>query len=89
MKRWLLVSLCAAAVVGQACKSERSQRVAASYSSVTQPTYREPPKREPQKVLVGVEGIPTEEEYEDRAATSISEANVDAKLAELEKEMSL
>ncbi len=56
---------------------------------MTKPTYREPPKRDPQRALVGVDGIPTEEEYEDRASTTITEANVAAQLAELEKEMSL
>ena len=88
MKR-LLIVIAAVVLLVQACKSERSQRVAASYSSVTKPVYREPPHRDSQQAQVGIEGIPTEEEYEDRAATTISEGNVAAKLAELEKEMSL
>jgi hypothetical protein len=38
-------------------------------------------------VAVGIDAIPTEEDYEERAASAITEANLTSKLAELEKEM--
>jgi hypothetical protein len=70
-----------------ACKSSRSERVAASYSSVTKPTYQPPPApRPPEKLIVGIDSIPTEEEYEVRAASTITDANLPAKLSELERE---
>jgi len=69
------------------CQEDRSQRVAASYSSVSKPTFSPPPVRVPAKAAVGIEAIPTEEDYEERAATTITDANLARKLAELEKEM--
>ena len=70
------------------CKEQRGERVAASYSSVTQPNdLSTAPAGLPEKMLVGVDTIPTEEDYEERAASSITAANLPSKLAELEKEM--
>jgi hypothetical protein len=71
------------------CKQSRSERVAASYSSVSKPTILPVPPavRAPQKATVGIEAIPTEEDYEERALATINEANLIRKLAELEKEM--
>jgi len=90
MKRQLgLILLLALALVSVACKEERSKRVAASYSSVTKATERPLPTREPQAVSVGVNAVPVEEDYEVRAASSITEANLAAKLAELERELRL
>ncbi|HYQ27933.1 MAG TPA: hypothetical protein VER04_11965 [Polyangiaceae bacterium] len=68
------------------CKG-RSERVEASYSSATRPSYLPAPERAVQKVPVGIDAIPTEEEYEERAASDISSANLERKLSELEKEM--
>jgi hypothetical protein len=82
-----LVLVVAAAGLSAGCKHERSQRVAASYSSVTKPTFHPVPKLEPEKVAVGSDGIPTEEDYEERAAATINAANLAAQLADFEKEM--
>ena len=79
----------ALAIALTACREERTERVAASYSSSTKPTERPPAKREPQKLTVGVEAVPVEEDYELRAASDITEANLKAKLAELELELRL
>jgi hypothetical protein len=79
----LLVGL----VAVSGCKDNRTERVAASYSSVSKPTLLPGPVRVTEKTAVGVDAIPTEEDYEERAATSITEANLARKLAELEKEM--
>jgi hypothetical protein len=89
MKRqWLLILLLALALVSAACK-ERSERVAASYSTVTKATERPLPTRQPQAVAVGIDAVPVEEDYEVRAAASITEANLAEKLAELEREQRL
>lgn len=69
------------------CREDRSERVAASYSSVSKPTFLPQPARPAEKATVGVDAIPTEEDYEERAATTITDANLAAKLTELEKEM--
>ena len=89
MKRALAVLLVWTAPLSlAACKEERSERVAASYSSVTRATERPlPTRREPQAVAVGSDAVPVEEDYEARAASSITEANLPAKLAELEREL--
>jgi hypothetical protein len=81
---WVLwVSL----VVAWGCK-DRNERVAASYSSVSKPTLSPRPVRVPEKkVAVGIDAIPTEEDYEERAATAINDANLVRKLTELEQEM--
>jgi uncharacterized lipoprotein len=91
MKRKLSVILALAlALLSAACKKEeRSERVAASYSTFTKATERPLPKQEPQKVTVGIDAVPVEEDYEARAASSITEANLSAKLAELERELRL
>jgi hypothetical protein len=89
MKRQLGVGLLlTAALVGAACK-ERSERMAASYSTVSKPTERPLKARQPQAIAVGVDAVPVEEDYEVRAASSITEANLAAKLAELERELRL
>ena len=69
------------------CEEERSQRVAASYSSVTRPTYPVAPKAAAAQAPVGIDAIPVEEDYEERAEANITEANLLNKLTELEKEM--
>jgi len=89
MRRSLLLLCSSACLVCLVwgCREERSERVAASYSSVTKPTFLPQPLPPPQKATVGVDAIPTEEDYEERAATTITEANLVSKLTELEKEM--
>jgi len=71
------------------CREERAQRVAASYSSSTKPSPAAPAPPAPRKVTVGVEAVPVEEDYEARAAATISAANLAAKSAELERELRL
>ena len=88
-RRWAVVCLASVTVAAPACKEKHSERVAASYSSVTRPTDRPPPAHEPPKLLVGIDAVPAEEDYEVRAASAITEANVQAKLTELERELSL
>ena len=62
--------------------------MAASYSSATQPTYPSSvPQRMPARAPVGLDAVPTEEDYEERAAANINEANLVSKLTDLEKEM--
>jgi hypothetical protein len=89
MKRSLflpsLVLICSALVWG--CKDDRSERIAASYSSVSKPTVLPRPARAPQKAALGIDAIPTEEDYEERAEATINDANLVRKLSELEKEM--
>ncbi|MEI9935994.1 MAG: hypothetical protein WDO69_02090 [Pseudomonadota bacterium] len=87
MKRPLALTLIALACLTSSCREERSHRVSASYSSVSKPTYLPAPKRAPAKAVLGIAGIPTEEDYEERAEASITEANLASKLKELEKEM--
>lgn len=89
MKRQLQV----AAVLGlalavSACKGERSERVAASYSSAAKATERPLGQREPPSAA-RLDAVPAEEDYEVQAAASISEANLQAKVAELERELGL
>ncbi|HYQ43922.1 MAG TPA: hypothetical protein VER11_18200 [Polyangiaceae bacterium] len=73
-----------------ACNSERSQRVAASYSSAAERTERPfPTTHRRQEPPTGIEAVPTEEDYEARAASSITETNLKEKLAELEQELRL
>jgi hypothetical protein len=74
-------------VLVSGCREDRRERVAASYSSVSKPTFVPPPAHVPDKMAVGIDAIPTEEDYEERAATAISDANLARKLAELEREM--
>jgi hypothetical protein len=86
--RAVLAGLVGLACLAAGCKGERSERVAASYSSVTQPSYLPAPKRTGEgKLAVASDAIPTEEDYEERATTTINEANLATKLTELEKEM--
>jgi hypothetical protein len=92
MMRVLALLCVATAISAVACKAERAERVAASYSSVTKPTTKPPPpprSRPPDKIVVGLASIPVEESYEERAASTITEANLQAKVSELEKELSL
>jgi len=90
MKRRLpVVALLGFALAFSACKEERSERVAASYNSAAQRTERPLPVPPPQKVTIGLDAIPTEEDYEARAAATITEANLQVKLAELELESRL
>jgi len=84
-----VILLLALALVSAACKQERSERVAASYSTVSKATERPLPTRERQAVAVGIDAVPVEEDYEARAASSITDANLAAKLAELERELRL
>lgn len=85
----LWVSVLGLALASSACKEERSERVAASYSSAAQRTERPLPVPQPQKLTVGLDAVPAEEDYEVRATSAITEANLQAKLAELEHELSL
>ncbi len=92
MTRALQALFALALALPTACKEKRPERVAASYSSVTKPSEQPaaPPRsRPPDKLVVGIESIPVEESYEERAATSITEANLQAKVSELEKELGL
>lgn len=90
MKRGVLgVGVLGAVLASTACKEERSERVAASYSTWVQRTERALPKPQPQKLTVGQDAIPAEEDYEVRAASTITEANLQTKLAELEHELQL
>jgi len=71
-----------------ACQEERAQRVAASYSSVARRTERPfPTPRPTPKPLAGIDAVPAEEDYEARAAATITEENFEAKLTELEQEL--
>jgi hypothetical protein len=73
-----------------ACNSERSERVAASYSSAAKRTERPFPKpARAQQSPIGIDAVPVEEEYEARAASTITEDNLTAKLAEIEQELRL
>jgi len=73
-----------------ACNSERSHRVAASYSSSAKRTERPfPAPRHPQEPRSGIDAVPAEEDYEARAASHITEANLKTKLAEIEQELRL
>lgn len=83
---WFVALACVCGLAG-GCQEERSQRVAASYSSVTRPTHSAVPQRAPAQAPVGTDAIPAEEDYEERAAVNITEANLLSKLTELEKEM--
>jgi len=87
--RIVLLALFGAPLLSVGCKEKRSERVAASYSTVTQATERPLPAHEAQKVPVGVDAVPVEEDYEVRATSSINEANMKAKLAEIEQELRL
>jgi len=88
MKRRLaFIALLAAALFSAGCKQERSERLAASYSTVSKATERPLQTGEPQKVTGGSSLVPVEEDYEARAASSITEANLTSKLAELEREL--
>ena len=91
MKRQLvfILLLPIAALVSFACKEQRSERIAASYSTVSKVNERPLPSREPLPVTAGTDAVPVEEDYEARAASSITEANFAAKLAELERELRL
>ena len=83
-----VVCLTCLCCLGWGCNEERSHRVAASYSSVTRPTHPSSVhQRTPVQAPVGLDAIPTEEDYEERAAANIAEANLVSKLTELEKEM--
>jgi hypothetical protein len=87
VKRSYALPLLVLACLTSGCKEDRSERVAASYSSVSKPTVLPKPTRAPAKAPVGLDAIPTEEDYEERAASTITAANLARKLAELEKEM--
>jgi len=70
-----------------ACDQQRAERVAASYSSSTKPAERPLPLPTAVAPVVGTDAVPVEEEYEVRAASSITPANLQAKLSELEQEL--
>ena len=81
--------LASALIASVGCKHDRPKRVAASYSSVTKPSALRLPQRAPERAPVGIDSIPTEEEYEERAEKTITEANALQQLSLLEKEMTL
>lgn len=86
----IVVASLGALLATSACSKDRSERVAASYSSVTKPASSTPPRPPPSPApSVGLDAIPVEEDYEERAASTISADNLQARLVELEKEMSL
>ena len=92
----VILLLLTGALVSPACKEQRSERIAASYRTVSKASGRPLPSREPlavsggsAKMAVGTDAVPVEEDYEARAASSITEANFAAKLAELERELRL
>jgi hypothetical protein len=87
MRAVAVLALLAAALFAAGCKQERSQRVAASYSTVSKATERPLPAREPPKLTSGISAVPVEEDYEARAASTITEANLNSELAELEREL--
>lgn len=82
-----VIALACLCCLAWGCKEKRSERVAASYSSATRPTHPPLPRRALARDPVGLDAIPIEEDYEERAAVSITAANLASKLAELEKEM--
>jgi hypothetical protein len=65
------------------CKRDRNQAVAASYSTVTKPTQLVAPPLS----ATGIVSIPVEEEYEERSASAITQANLPAQLTEIEREI--
>jgi hypothetical protein len=81
--RGAAIVLALLALVPLGCKHDRTQAVAASYSSVTRPA---PVVAAPLSAM-GVASIPVEEEYEERAASAITQANLAAQVAEIEKEI--
>ncbi len=84
LRGFALLALLAFAGTGSAgCKHDKSKAVAASYSSVTRPA---PVVAAPLSAL-GIAAIPVEEEYEERSATAISEANLSAQIAAIETEI--
>jgi hypothetical protein len=83
----VMAAALALVVLATGCKHDRTERVAASYSSVTKPTFHPVPKVAAEPVTVGTDSVPTEEEYEERAASTITEANLEAQLSVLEHEM--
>lgn len=80
----LVACLACTLLLDTSCKQDRAQRVAASFSSVSQPAQRRrftSPARPPDP------GMPVEEDYEDQARSSITAENVRTKLLEFEAEM--
>jgi len=71
------------------CNEQRAERVAASYSSSTKPSGNPLPLPRAATPAVGTDAVPVEEEYEVRAASSITPSNLQAKLSELEQELRL
>lgn len=88
MRRFLgTVLLGAVTLAGTGCERDRTERMAESYSTASKPTYREPPRPPPQIAPTGLAAISVEEDYEERAAITITAANLEAQLSELEKEL--
>lgn len=94
--RWHAYALLALALSSLPSCKERSERVAASYSSVTKPSPALPASADPRaaarlrpsdSAIIGLDTIPVEESYEERAEKSITDANLEAKVSELEKEL--
>ena len=87
--RGALVVACLSVLAFVGCKEDRPKRVAASYSTVTKPTFHPVPKldAQAQQLPVGTDGVPTEEDYEARAESTITDANREAQLTALENEM--
>ena len=79
----LLVLVASASVGVAGCKHDKSKAVAASYSSISKPT---PIVTAPLSAQ-GIAAIPVEEEYEERSAAAITEANLAAQVAEIETEI--
>jgi hypothetical protein len=94
-RRLALVALAGLALLGlvAGCKERRAERLAESYSDEAKPSGQasaaaRPGPRAPAPVTVGIDSIPVEESYEERAASTITEATLQAKVTELEKELS-
>ena len=81
--RFALAAAVCVAFGAAGCKHDKAQAVAASYSSVTKPA---PIVAAPLSAQ-GTAAIPVEEEYEERSATAITEANLTAQIAAIETEI--
>jgi len=88
MKRGLFVVLlvgCGVSVT--ACREQRSQRVAASYSSAAKRTEHAFPAPSPQKPTLGIDAVPAEEDYQAHAAATIDDTNLEKELSAVEREL--
>ena len=78
-----ILVLCGLVLCLAGCKHDRSQAVAASYSSVTKPA----PIVTVPLSAIGVDAVPVEEEYEERSTAAITPANLTTQISEIEREI--